>query len=225
LPEQSGDPGRGQAGGDSSGRIEIDARQLSELFAVPEWLRGVGQTSWLLVGFAVFLVGAVWLLALTQVIVLPVLAAGIVAAVASPLVARLQRHGIPRGFGTALLLVAIVGIGIGVALVIVGGIVGQFSNIDLRLAEAKGTIAGGLEDLGVNPGKATDATQHVSSTSTDSVSALLHGIVGGLSALSSIAFFLAMTALSLFFLLKDGPSIRAWTERHLGVPAPRPRSE
>ena len=27
-----------------------------------------------------------------------------------------------------------------------------------------------------------------------------------------------MTALSLFFLLKDGPTIRAWGERHLGVP-------
>ena len=40
----------------------------------------------------------------------------------------------------------------------------------------------------------------------------------GLGALSSIVFFLAMTALSLFFLLKDGPTIRAWTERHLGVP-------
>ena len=29
-----------------------------------------------------------------------------------------------------------------------------------------------------------------------------------------------MTALSLFFLLKDGPTIRAWTERHIGVPTP-----
>ena len=32
--------------------------------------------------------------------------------------------------------------------------------------------------------------------------------------------FLAFTALSLFFLLKDGPRIRAWGERHLGVPPP-----
>ena len=27
-----------------------------------------------------------------------------------------------------------------------------------------------------------------------------------------------MAALSLFFLLKDGPTIRPWGERHLGVP-------
>ena len=32
--------------------------------------------------------------------------------------------------------------------------------------------------------------------------------------------FLSFTALSLFFLLKDGPVIRAWAERHMGVPAP-----
>ena len=41
-----------------------------------------------------------------------------------------------------------------------------------------------------------------------------------LAALSSLAFFAAMTILSLFFLLKDGPVIRNWTERHIGVPAP-----
>jgi len=40
----------------------------------------------------------------------------------------------------------------------------------------------------------------------------------GIESLASPAFFLAMTILSLFFLLKDGPSIRSWTERHVGLP-------
>ena len=40
----------------------------------------------------------------------------------------------------------------------------------------------------------------------------------GLSELSGLVFFLAMTVLSLFFLLSDGPKIRAWGESHLGVP-------
>jgi hypothetical protein len=30
--------------------------------------------------------------------------------------------------------------------------------------------------------------------------------------------------LSLFFLLKDGPAIRGWLERHLGVPRPVART-
>ena len=33
-----------------------------------------------------------------------------------------------------------------------------------------------------------------------------------------------MTALSLFFLLKDGPTIRGWAEKHLGVPTPVART-
>ena len=42
----------------------------------------------------------------------------------------------------------------------------------------------------------------------------------GISALSGLAFFLGLTLLSLLFLLSDGPTIRAWSERHLGVPRP-----
>jgi predicted PurR-regulated permease PerM len=45
-------------------------------------------------------------------------------------------------------------------------------------------------------------------------------VVGGLSQLSSAVFFLAMTALSLFFLLKDGPTIGSWIEDHSGLPKP-----
>jgi predicted PurR-regulated permease PerM len=37
-------------------------------------------------------------------------------------------------------------------------------------------------------------------------------------------FFLAMTVLSLIFLLADGPKIRAWGERHMGVPLPVART-
>src|SRR5204862_2481043 len=49
---------------------------------------------------------------------------------------------------------------------------------------------------------------------------LLHGVKAGISGLSSLAFFVVLTALSLFFLLKDGPQIRAWAERRLDLPQP-----
>ena len=52
------------------------------------------------------------------------------------------------------------------------------------------------------------------------MSALLHGIGSGLEKLSSLVLFLAFTLLSLLFLLADGPTIRAWGERHMGVPLP-----
>ncbi len=55
---------------------------------------------------------------------------------------------------------------------------------------------------------------------SNSVSALLDGVGSALDTLSSLVFFLAMTALSLLFLLTDGPKIRSWAEGHLGVPQP-----
>ena len=67
--------------------VEIEPGALAAVFAAPRWLRDLGWMSWLLVGVAAFLVGAVWLLALTQTIVLPVVAAAIIAAVLSPVMA------------------------------------------------------------------------------------------------------------------------------------------
>ncbi|HEX6010740.1 MAG TPA: AI-2E family transporter, partial [Geminicoccaceae bacterium] len=46
----------------------------------------------------------------------------------------------------------------------------------------------------------------------------------GLERLSSLVFFLAMTALSLIFLLADGPKIRMWVERRMGAPLPVART-
>ena len=46
----------------------------------------------------------------------------------------------------------------------------------------------------------------------------MKGVGTGVKVLGSLAMFLSFTALSLFFLLKDGPLIRAWAERHMGVP-------
>jgi predicted PurR-regulated permease PerM len=79
--------------------VEIDPGELAGVFAAPGWLRDAGLTAWLLVGLTVLVVGLVWLIALTHVIVMPLIAAGIAAAVGSPLVAWMKRHGVPRGLG------------------------------------------------------------------------------------------------------------------------------
>jgi predicted PurR-regulated permease PerM len=211
---------RGHAGaaGTADEVVEFDAEGLSGVFAAPSWLRDVGFTAWLLVGVALFLVGAVWLLSLTHTIVLPVITAAVVAAVGSPLVGWLQRHGVPRGAGAALLMLGIVALGAGLVLLVLAGITSELSSLKGNLADAKDTIAGWLKDIGVDSGTAENAKNEASSSIHASGSALLDGLGTGITALSSLAFFLALTALSLFFLLKDGPSIRAWGERHVGVP-------
>jgi putative heme transporter len=221
LRRRKGDAGQARP---EAEYIEIDATELTGVFAAPSWLRDVGLTAWLLVGVALFLVGAVWLLSLTNSIVVPVIAAGVIASVASPLVAWLQRHGVPRPAGAILLLVAIVVLGAVVVFIVLAGITSQVDDLGSHLDEAKNTIEGWLEDLGVNPQTAQGAKQDASSSASDAVSALLSGLGTGIQKLSSLVFFLAMTALSLVFLLADGPKIRAWGERHMGVPAPVART-
>jgi putative heme transporter len=210
---QEGDPGRAE-----EEFVEIDPGELAGVFAAPGWLRDVGLTSWLLVGVALFLVGAVWLLSLTHTIVLPVITAAVVAAVGSPVVGWLHRHRVPRAAGAGLLMLGIVALGAGMVLLILGGITSEIDALKGNLSDATDTIAGWLKDIGVDPGKAEDAKNEASSSTNVAVSALLEGLGAGISALSSLAFFLALTVLSLFFLLKDGPVIRAWGERHIGVP-------
>jgi predicted PurR-regulated permease PerM len=200
--------------------VEIEPRELTGVFATPHWLRDLGLTAWLLVGVTLLLVGAVWLLSLTHTIVLPVITAAVVAAVASPLLRWLAARGLPRGLGAALLLLSIVALGAGVVVVIVGGITSQSAELSAQLSDAKDTIQGWLEDLGVDPGNAQDAKNDASSSVTTGMSTLLQGVAAGLKELSSLAVFLSLTILSLFFLLKDGPTVRSWLERNVGVPVP-----
>jgi predicted PurR-regulated permease PerM len=201
-----------------------DASGLTDAFAAPRWLRDVGLTAWLLVGVTLLIVGVVWLLSLTETIVMPVLAAAVVSAVSAPVVSWLAGHGVPRGVAAVLILLALIAVAVGVVIVVVGGIASQSGDIAGQLSGAQDKIAGWLEDLGVDPGKAAGATQDAGSTSTSAFNALLGGVAKGISGLTSLVFFLSLTALSLLFLLADGPRIRAWGERHMGVPLPVART-
>ena len=137
--------------------VEIDPSDLTDVFAAPRWLRDVGFTAWLLVGVTLLLVSVVWLLSLTETIVMPLMAASVVAAVCAPVVAWLARHRVPRGVGAVLILLAVVAVAVGVVIVVVGGISSQSGDISGHLTDAQDKIAGGLEDLGVDPSKASDA--------------------------------------------------------------------
>jgi putative heme transporter len=151
---------------------------------------------------------------------MPVITAAVVAAVASPLVGWLTRRGLARGVAAALLLVGLIVLSVAVVMVVVGGITGQLDELRDQLATAKDELAGWATDLGIERGAAEGAKDDASSALSSAVPALLEGIGSGLKQLSSLVVFLSLTALSLIFLLKDGPLIRSWVEGHMRVPRP-----
>ena len=198
--------------------VEVQPGELSGMFAAPMWLRDLGAMAWLLVGIAALLVSGIWLLSLINTIVAPVLTASIIAAVLSPLVRRLARH-MPRAAAAALVFVALLALAIGVTVLVVAGITSKAGSMQDSLQEAVDKIQSALQDAGASAETAQSAGDDASTTVSSAFHALIHGLGTGIKALASLAVFLSFTLLSLFFLLKDGPVIRSWTERHMGVPA------
>jgi putative heme transporter len=197
--------------------IQLDVDQLSAVFSAPRWLRDLGLASWLLVGVAGLLLGLVLLLGATSAITQPVLAAFVIASVASPLVHWLRGHGVPRAAGAALVLLGLIAIALLVVVLVIGGITSQADEIRSSASGAADKVEGWLTDAGVNESGAASASDTAKDDTSASVSTFVHGIVNGIEGVASLALGLSFAALSLFFLLKDGPSMRAWINRHLGV--------
>jgi predicted PurR-regulated permease PerM len=203
--------------GTEIGVVQLDA--LSTVFSPPRWLRDLGRASWLLVGVFALLAGVILLLAETYTIVGPVVAAMIVATVAMPVVARLSQH-MPRAAAAAVVLLGLVAIGVFVVVIVIAGITGQDGEIAKNANAAADKAQSWLQSAGVDQSGASSASSAVKSDVPDIISTLANGIVNGIKGLTSLAFGLSFAVLSLFFLLKDGPSLRAWLDRHLGVPKP-----
>jgi predicted PurR-regulated permease PerM len=193
--------------------------QLRAAFRTPSWLRNLGRSSWLLVGVLVLLFGLIWLLAETYTIVGPMVCALIVSVVAMPVVRLLDRH-MPRVLAAALVLLAVAAIAVLVVVIVVAGITGQSSALSAEAAAGADKIQGWLTSAGVDSSSASGATTTAKHATPQIISTLVHGIVNGIAGLASLVFGMSFAALGTFFLLKDGPTMRGWVDRHLGLPQP-----
>ena len=204
--------------------VEIDPAELAGIFAAPSWLRDLGFSAWLLVGVAAALVGAIWLAAATQTILMPVLTAGIIASVGSPVVDRLQRHSIPRFVGALGVFILITLLAAAVGYLVLTGIASQGDALTDRLQNGASEIEQWAKDLGVDPSAAANAKSGAESGISSAFSALTAGLADVLDKLAGLAVFLSFTALALFFMLKDAPTIGNFIVRHTGLPVPAARA-
>ena len=198
--------------------VQIDASALSRVFSAPMWLRDLGLLAWFLVGVAIVLVGLVWLLGLTSTIVDPVVVGAILATVAGPVVTWLQQHRFPRAAGAAIVLLGLLAIGVVIALMVFGGLYEQSAEIKASATAAVDKIEGWVNDAGA--GGTSDTTTQVKSSTAETGKTLLQGVAQGIAGLTSLVFFLTFSIFSTFFLLKDGPAVRQFVNRSLGVPIP-----
>jgi predicted PurR-regulated permease PerM len=203
------------AEGEAPTVVQIDATSLSRVFSAPIWVRDLGLLAWFLVGVALLFVGLTWLLAITSTITIPVVVGAILATVAGPLVSKMQQRRIPRAAGAAIVLLGLVALTVVIFLLVVGGLVQQSSEIKSSLNQAVEKIEDWAKDAGVD---SSSTTENAKSGATTSGKTLLEGVVSGIEGLTSLVFFLTFSAFATFFLLKDGPTVRRFVDRHLGVP-------
>jgi predicted PurR-regulated permease PerM len=127
----------------------------------------------------------------------------------------MERHRVPRIGGAILVLLALVAIGVLIFCLVVGGISANSGDISAKLNAALDKIQGWLHDVGID--NAQQVKQDVQKDAPQIRTTLLSGISTGLSTLSSLVFFLAFATLSTLFVLKDGPVMHRFINRHLGV--------
>src|SRR4051794_30275878 len=184
-------------------------------FEAPAWLRNLGFTSWLLVGFVLIIFGVIWLIGQTSTIVMPVILGAVLGAVFGPLVGWMENHRIPRIGGAIIVLLGLAALAVLILMLVFGGLSQNSGDISSKLNQATDKIQGWLNDVGVT---SDTATQNVKQDVPDAGNTLLSGVAKGISGLSSLVFFLAFSALSILFILKDGPVMHRFINRHLGVP-------
>ena len=185
------------------------------------WLRDLGLLAWFLVGVALLLVGLIWLMGLTSTITEPVLVGLVLATVAGPLVTKMQSR-LPRAAGAAIVLLGLLALGVVILLLVFGGIVEQSDEIKAAASKAADRIQGWVNDTGANG--TSSATQDVKHDTGVAGKTLVQGVADGIKGLTSLVFFLTFTLFSTFFLLKDGPAVRRFIDRSLGVPQPVART-
>jgi putative heme transporter len=184
--------------------------------SAPVWLTYLGFSSWLLVGFVLIIAGLIWLLAETSTIVMPVILAAVLGAVAGPAVGWLERHRVPRIGGAILVLLGLVAIGVLIFCLVFGGISDNSGDISTKANQALDKIQGWLGDLGVD--NTHNAKEGVKKATPEIGTTLLSGIAAGIEGLKSVLFFLAFAVISTLFVLKDGPVMHRFINRHMGIP-------
>jgi predicted PurR-regulated permease PerM len=125
---------------------------------------------------------------------------------------------VPRIGGAILVLLALVAIGVLIFLLVFGGISANSAEISTKLNHSLDKVQAWLKDLGVD--NAQSANEDVQKAAPEIRTTLLSGLSTGIEGLKSALFFGAFATLSTLFVLKDGPVMQRFINRHLGVPEP-----
>ena len=182
---------------------------------VPAWLARIGVASWLILG--VLGLGAVVVLGLStfSAIAIPVIFSAVAAAVFVPLVDIFERWRIPRGLGSLLAILVIIGGLVLIVALITNAVIDQGDVLAAAFTSAFVDLQAWLADLGIDEGLLDQAREAVSSLASSGGGGLVSSAAGAASSAAAFVIGTFFGLVFLYFLMRDAPRLPTWIRSQL----------
>jgi predicted PurR-regulated permease PerM len=190
-------------------------------FAPPAWARDVGRWGWIIVAAALVLVGLFVVAAATRLVVYSALFAVLFGGTFLPVVDWLQRHHFRRWMGAFLVVVFLILLAIGIALIVLYGVVNQVPTIEENLDAAWDSIQETLSSTSFSQAQIDSFKSEAQNALKNLASGATGAIAGLVSDLASLIFGIFISINIMVWVLIQGREIGAWASKHM-PPAPQP---
>lgn len=172
---------------------------------LPTVMARVCLASWSIVGVVAVIAIALLVLATISEVALPVLLGGVLAVVLKPGSDALVRRGLRPPVATAVVLLALLVILVGVAVAVVHGLVLQSDQINAAIDDA---VAVASDELSVDSTALSDLRQAIADLKPAIGPGALTDLVSGVGSLVGFVSGLLLAMIVLYYLVKDGTRIR-----------------
>ncbi len=190
------------SGGSSRLQSEVsDSGAGSRLRSAPK----IGLWAWSFVGVVVATVIVVSALAAVSEIVLPLIFAAVLAVIFKPMVGTLKLHGWKPSLAAGVIVLGLLVVMGGVLVATVKGILDQTDEIG---ASVNAAVQQTVDSLGVDPGALNDAQAATKDAAPMVNGGVVSALVEGVGSVVTFAGALILGALIMYYLLKDGASLR-----------------
>jgi predicted PurR-regulated permease PerM len=171
------------------------------LTAVPK----VGALAWSFIGVVIATIIVVTGFSAVSEILLPLLFAAVLAVIFKPVVGKLEGHGFKPSLAAGLL---VLGLLVLMTVVIVGTVRGVLDQTDEIGASVNAAIDNAATDLDVDPDSLNDAKAATEEAGPMIAEGVAAALVSGVNSLLGLVSGLILGALIMYYLLKDGTTLR-----------------
>ncbi|HSO42458.1 MAG TPA: AI-2E family transporter, partial [Rhodospirillales bacterium] len=190
-------------------------------FAVPRWANDAGRWSWITLGLVILLIAFLALLAATRVLVVSALFAVLLGGTFLPVVDALHKRHFPRWLAALLVVVLLIALAVGIALVIIYGVVNQAPEMQQRLDEAQAELQKALNTTSVPQSTLDSAKAGLQELYKSAASGVAGALSSAISNVGTLLFGIFISLNILMWVLIQGRKMGAWASHHMGsVPPP-----